>query len=111
MTFEQATYVVLENILKTKTGEKLKSYNKLATEHMCSRSVFQKAITELEESDVLVLDKSKGGNILLYVDYQRVLTKYYSRILISCPPIILSNSHDELSYRLIDDLNDIDSLN
>lgn len=111
MTFEQATYVVLENILNTKTGEKLKSYNKLATEHMCSRAVFQKAITELEKSDVLGLDKSKGGNILQYVDCQRVLTKYYPTILISCPKIILSNSHDELSFRLIDELNDLDSLN
>lgn len=101
MTKDKAIKAVLESILNTEVGIKLPSYNSLSAKYKCSRSVFQHVMQELEDSNIVMLDKSKGGTKLVEIDYYKLLSTYYSNIFISCPRINLSNDYDEITLTLL----------
>ncbi|WOO88406.1 hypothetical protein R2F61_05610 [Mollicutes bacterium LVI A0078] len=102
MSNENALEIIIKEVLTTPIGAKLISYNKLANQHQCSRRVFQLVIANLESTAIISLDKSQGGNILIAINYNKLLLTYFPSLLISCPNIILSNEHDELSLTLLD---------
>ncbi|MFV0393086.1 MAG: hypothetical protein ACK5LC_01615 [Coprobacillaceae bacterium] len=105
MTNENALEIIIKEILTTPLDTKLISYNKLANLYQCSRRVFQLAIVNLESTAIINLDKSQGGNTLISINYNKLLLTYFPNLLISCPNIILSNEHDELSLALLESMS------
>lgn len=105
MKFEKAISIIIDTVLDTETGNKIPSYKALSEKYDCSRIVFQKAVSELEVTKIIKLEKSKAGNTLVDINYMKLLETYFSSIVVSCPRIILSNDHDELILNLLDTLS------
>ncbi len=109
MTHENAIQIILEAALCTPLNNKMPSYYSLSQKYQCSRVVFQKAVKDLETLDILLLNSSNAGNVLANLNYNKILSTYYSRLFISCPKDSLLSADNPLTLEVLNVLNNINS--
>ncbi len=109
MTKDKALQILIEELLTINIGDKLVSYYSLEKKYSCSRTVFQKVIIELENQEIVILEKSKAGNIVTNISYNKLLELYFSKLCISCPTVSLQNTQDELTLNILRTFNNLNS--